>query len=93
MKKNRALNVMIITIVLISTLLIGCGANNARDRGRRVSQGPPPEAIEACEGKEAGTTVEFAGRKGESLKATCQDIDGQLIAVPEGMSPGGGRPQ
>ncbi len=50
------------------------------DGGRR---GPPPEAIAACEGKEAGDNVEFTGRRGETLQATCEEVEGQLVAVPE----------
>lgn len=50
--------------------------------------GPPPEAFSACEGKEEGDSVEFEGRRGESLKAVCQLRDGKLVAVPENMPEG-----
>lgn len=71
-------------IFLLLTPTIGCSAGNGRP------QGPPPEAIQACKDREVGDTVQFTGRQGETLEATCQEIDGQLVAVPEGMP--GGRP-
>ena len=46
--------------------------------------GPPPEAIEACKDKNEGAKVEIATPRGEKIKATCEQIDGQLVAVPEG---------
>ena len=58
--------------------------------GKQRPQGPPPEAIAACKDKAVGDTVQFSGRKGETIEATCQEIEGQIVAVPEGME--GGRP-
>lgn len=80
---------MVFVSLLTLMPLTACGKGN--DNGRRP-QGPPPEAIEACEGKTAGDSVTFADREGESLSATCEEIDDQLVAVPEGMKRGG-RPQ
>lgn len=37
--------------------------------GRR--HGPPPEAIDACQGKASGATCSFTDREGESLTGTC----------------------
>lgn len=54
---------------------------------------PPQEAINACQDKAAGDSVEFIGRRGETLKAICQEIEGQLVAVPEGMKAGGPPPK
>jgi hypothetical protein len=51
------------------------------DSGRHM--GPPPEAIEACKDKSEGAAVEFTGPRGEKIKATCKQIDDQLVAVPE----------
>ena len=39
--------------------------------GGQQHKGPPPEAIEACRGKSAGTACSFTGRNGESLGGTC----------------------
>ena len=83
MKKNNVLTVTTILATLLLMPIAGCAKGNGRD------QGPPPEAIEACEGKEVGDSVTFTGRRGESLEATCQEIDGQLVADPEGMPSGG----
>ena len=52
------------------------------DSGRHM--GPPPEAIEACKDKSEGAAVEFTGPRGEKIKATCKQIEGQLVAVPDG---------
>ncbi|MFH1215506.1 MAG: hypothetical protein V1706_03290 [Pseudomonadota bacterium] len=83
METNKVFTVTAVLTILLVMPLAACAQNN----GRR--QGPPPEAIEACENKNAGDSVKFTGRRGESLEATCQEIDGQLVAVPEGMPPGG----
>jgi hypothetical protein len=45
--------------------------------------GPPPEAVEACKDKSEGTVVEITTPRGDTIKATCKQIDGQLVAVPE----------
>ncbi|NTV13749.1 MAG: hypothetical protein HGA96_07460 [Desulfobulbaceae bacterium] len=44
---------------------------------------PSKAAIEACVGKAAGDAVKMAGKKkGAMLDANCQDVKGQLVAVP-----------
>ena len=90
MKKREILKVTAVLTILLMMPITACARNNGRD-GRR--HGPPPEAITACENKKAGDSVHFTGRRGESLEATCQEIDGQLVAVPEGMSLGGDQPK
>ena len=86
--KNCLNGILVITLLALMPLT-ACGKGN--ERGGRP-QGPPPEAIEACKEKSAGDSVTFTGRQGESMSATCKEIDGQLVAVPEGMERGG-RPQ
>ncbi len=49
--------------------------------------GPPPEAIAACKGKAEGAKVEFKGRRGETVKATCKKMRDLIAAVPEGGPP------
>jgi hypothetical protein len=72
-----------VLLMLLAMMSVTACANS--DKGPRgKEQGPPPEAIKACEGKQEGDSVTFAGRGGESLSATCQSIDDQLAAVPEG---------
>jgi len=46
--------------------------------------GPPPEAIDACVGKSSGDQVSFETPRGDTLKCTCKEIQGQLVAVPKG---------
>lgn len=84
MKHQITRKCIMAAIFLLLTPTIGCSAGKGRP------QGPPPEAIQACKDKEVGDTVQFTGRQGETLEATCQEIDGQVVAVPEGMP--GGRP-
>ena len=82
--KNPKMKVIISLFVLLSLIPIAGWTSGDSDSKRR--KGPPPEAFEACEGKQAGDTVEFTGRRGESIKATCEEHDDQLVAVPEGRS-------
>ncbi|RME38718.1 MAG: hypothetical protein D6794_04950 [Deltaproteobacteria bacterium] len=74
-----------LTLALVLVLLAAMSAPSfARGRGHggRHHRCAPPEAIEACEGKSAGDRVEFTGRRGETVEATCQEHDGKLVAVP-----------
>lgn len=87
---SNAFKVATIFAILLFMPISGCASGEDR-RGRK--QGPPPEAIKACEGKAVGDGVTFSGRRGESLKANCKEIEGQLVAVPEGMDSKGGKPE
>jgi len=58
------------------------GAGGPPPNGR--PPGPPPEAIAACVGKTAGTTVTFKGRGGESFTGVCELDNGTLAARPSG---------
>ncbi|MCF6180320.1 MAG: hypothetical protein L3J63_13190 [Geopsychrobacter sp.] len=80
--------VLVATLISLMPMIGWAGSNN--NQGRR-SQGAPPEAIKACEDKQAGDSVEFTGRRGETLAATCQEHAGQLVAVPDNVPEGGGR--
>jgi hypothetical protein len=81
---NRSILVKVVCMmVLASVVPMTSWAYGEKSKGDR--KGPPPEAIEACEGKSAGDSVEFSGRRGEKLSATCEERRGQLVAVPEGM--------
>ena len=80
------------TAILLLTLAVLIPTSSfAFGGGKGRQQGPPPEAIAACEGKNVGDSVEFTGPRGESLEGTCQEIDGQLAAAPDDMPEGGGR--
>ncbi|GEA09821.1 hypothetical protein [Alteromonas sp. KUL49] len=72
-------------IALLVMGLIGSTQALANDRDERRGgdrRGPPPEAIEACEGKEEGESVTFETRRGDTIEATCQTIEEQFAAVP-----------
>lgn len=88
MKRSRISKVALI-VCLITLLPMIVSAAGQNQRPRRL-QGPPPEAIAACDGKDVGDSVTFKGRRGENLEATCQEKDGQLAAVPNDMPEGGG---
>lgn len=80
MKQNRKIHSALLLVALLLVPIAGC-ANFKDNAGHH--QGPPPEAIKACEGQSDGDLITFTGPRGESIKATCQDMHGQLIAVPE----------
>jgi len=91
MKKQTYQSIVFLLVLLMFSTTSLNAAGGGGQQGRR--QGPPPEAIEACEGKSVGDSVEFTGRRGEALEATCQEIEGQLAAVPDNMPERGGRRQ
>lgn len=82
--KNSKMNAMICLLVLVSLLPI-TGLAYASDGEGKRRKGPPPEAFEVCKGKQSGDSVEFTGRRGETLTATCEERNDRLVAVPEGM--------
>ena len=51
---------------------------------------PPQEAINVCKEKSEGEAVEITTARGDTIKAFCRQINGQLVAVPEGGVPGSG---
>lgn len=72
---------LFMAIMIILLPITGCATSDGPGNGRH-QQGPPPEAVSACEGKQAGDSVEFSGRRGETIEATCQEMNDQLVAVP-----------
>ena len=79
------------TVLFLSLALLLPASSYAFGGGKGRQQGPPPEAIAACEGKSVGDSVTFTDPRGGSHEGTCQEIDGQLAAAPENMPEGGGR--
>ena len=86
MKMQTTQKAALVLALLKILTAAACGKKETHRRGRR--QGPPPEAIAACTDKQAGDSVEFSGRNDETVQATCREINGRLVAVPAGMSPG-----
>lgn len=89
MNKQRMITMMLATTLLGLVSMTSFGAEDSRKQGPH--QGPPPEAIEACKDKQVGDEVGFAGRKGETLEAICQERDGKLVAMPTSMPDHGPR--
>lgn len=85
--KNMGLKKAILLLVILTVLLPASAFASGRGGGR--PQGPPPEAIAACEGKSVGDSVEFEGRRGDTVEATCKEIEGQIVAFPNNMPEGG----
>lgn len=70
------------TLITLTSLLIAFTSTQslADNNSRRQ---PPPEAFEACEDKSEGDTVSITTPHGDTLDATCQLMQDQLVAVPE----------
>lgn len=86
-KRKGALLVMLLLIFITMT---GCAKR--KEHRHICRQDIPAEAIEACKGRQIGDNVEFEGCKGETVKASCQECNGQLAAVPEGAPHINGQP-
>ena len=57
-------------------------------RGKR--RGPPPEAIDVCEGLSEGDGCAFVSPRGDNIEGTCEITRSDIIAcVPEGGPPHG----
>lgn len=89
MKTYQPLKAALLMAILILLPIAGCAARDDSNNNRH--QGPPPEAISACKDKQVGDSVELVGRRGETVNATCKEINGQLAAVPAGGPPKGDR--
>ena len=73
----------IILPFLIFLTIAGCAKN--RDHHRARPRKPPVEAVQACAGRSVGSSVSFTGRNGEMVPARCQEVAGELLAVPDGF--------
>ncbi len=68
-----------LALIALATLLPAAGWAAANGR----PGGPPPEALNVCNGKNAGDAVQFTNRRGETVEATCRQLDDQLVALPD----------
>lgn len=84
MRKNAVKLLKVALICSPMLLLPLIGPLFANNRENNCQQGPPPSVTKGCEGKEkeVDDSAGFAGHNGEKLKARCQKIQNQLIAVP-----------
>lgn len=84
MKQNKKIQrALILFTLILPTLVVTSACSSNKNGGNGGPQGgPPPEAITACEGKNAGDSTSFEGREGETVESTCKEIEGQVVAVP-----------
>jgi len=75
-------------VVMVTALLHGRASGSYGPQGRADRGGPPPEAVDACRNKSAGDPVEFTAPDGSTIRATCRQINGRLVAAPEGRPAG-----
>jgi hypothetical protein len=88
MNRYRISAIAVSLLLMGSTLVMADGFGGPPPgRGNRQ---PPPEAIAACKDMNEGAEVEIATPRGDKLKAVCRQINGQLVAVPEGAMRGPG---
>lgn len=75
--KNTAIQILLRS-AFITALTISAFANAKPDRPK----GPPPEAKEACVNKTEGDSVSFSTPRGDTIEASCQMLEDELVAVP-----------
>lgn len=74
---------MTIQKTILLSLSIFCFSVSAAERPMDRRNGPPKEAVQACENHSENDEVTFTGRRGESIDAICIYIDELLVAVPK----------
>jgi hypothetical protein len=70
----------IMKALTLLTLLLCSSAYADQDQHRRP--GPPPEALEACNGKAPGSAVEMRTPRGDTVKGVCR-----MVLVPDQDQP------
>lgn len=67
---------------------MGQGQNGRQSMRRR---GPPPQATEACQGKNAQAACSFVTPRGDTISGTCRRLpDNKFACVPANRRPPGG---
>lgn len=71
------------TVILSIAALFHPGGSDGERRG------PPPEAIEACDGAAMGDACSFSGRDGEAVRGVCwaPEDDKPLACRPDDAPP------
>lgn len=74
-----------IVFVLLGILIPfnALGDDTSSQRSGRRHHVPPPEAYEACEGKNAGDTAEFVSPHGDTVTGTCVQEADRLVLHPD----------
>jgi hypothetical protein len=80
----------VLILLLGIAMIIVVWAADGPQQGRSGPMGPPPEAVEACKDKSEGADVQFTGRRGDKVEASCKLMNGQMVAVPKGGFPNQG---
>jgi hypothetical protein len=75
MQKQTTAFILLILITLSGAAFAQDGSGGKRGGQRGGHHGPPPEAVEACSGMQAGAACVFEGRGGEALEGTCFSPD------------------
>jgi len=66
------------------------GNDSHGPRGKHM--GPPPEAVESCDGLGVSEACSFTSRRGNEITGTCEYLpDDQFACIPEGGPPVAGR--
>ncbi len=75
-------NFIITLAILVATFASAQGQRGGGDRE------PPKEAIEICEGQDAGSSCEITTPRGDTAKGTCENTpdDKYFACKPEKMS-------
>jgi hypothetical protein len=72
---------------VVIALILGCGRVALAERGHGPPHPPPPEAIQACEGLDAGDSCSFSGPRG-TIEGTCgRPVGDDLVCVPDRPPP------
>jgi hypothetical protein len=87
---NRRTIAAMAALLALSGILTAPAWASFRSQGSPGSKGSPQETIDACKEKSEGAAVEMTTPRGDTIRATCKLINGQLVAVPEGGPPGSG---
>jgi len=87
MKRNNVKTTIFLAALATLAQVPAHASSGPQERGSRPT-GPPPEAIEACREKSPGDAVTITTPRGDTLKATCTQVNGELVALPEGAPAG-----
>ena len=71
-------------LAMLAPALVWASIGMKEPGGRRE---PPKEAIDACREKSGGDVVEVTTKNGQTIKATCRQIDEKLASMPDRESP------
>ena len=74
---------MVIALLGILIAFNAFGNDTSSQKSGRRHHGPPPEAYEACEGKNAGDTAEFVNPHGDTVTGTCEQEGDRLVLRPD----------